>query len=362
MTSSAASAPKASGRLYWRFAPIMLARSEARMSTASRPSRKTIVAELKMTAAGAVPDASAAWALLSAASSDWRETRTCSTPARLASRSCSPRVSPSPSQKRRSTRCASPGREGQKSFLGSGLEDGVRFDTGRFRLLILPGRDGRHHLIEQRLDDVEVGVPAFVASMTPGRWLAARCAAAFASAAIVPGSATASCDAVAPMALSSRSERSGDAGGAGRVALLERQTQFGEGIARAVEEGAGLLDLQIESDLPVVDAPTVLDRDEREIAQELSGAARQLRFGEGRGAETLHDLGRIRRGAGERGGITRFGAGQDGGEGLVGLDPRRATLLRGERRGQDGPVAGDLTDRFRLRRGEFAGTRCRQSC
>jgi len=53
VAANAPTAPTAIGRLKRAFAPFMLASSDARISTASRPSRKTIVAALKTIAPSA---------------------------------------------------------------------------------------------------------------------------------------------------------------------------------------------------------------------------------------------------------------------------------------------------------------------
>ena len=64
--------------------------------------------------------------------------------------------------------------------------------------------------------------------------------------------------------------------GARAVALGQLVAQVGEGALRAGAEGDRLLDLEVERDPPVVDAAPVLDRHERQEAQQLLGAARGL--------------------------------------------------------------------------------------
>ena len=63
-----------------------------------------------------------------------------------------------------------------------------------------------------------------------------------------------------------------DPGGGGRIALGEDAREVGECLGRAVPERDRLLDLERERDPAVRDAAPVLDRHEREEAQELAGA------------------------------------------------------------------------------------------
>ena len=69
-----------------------------------------------------------------------------------------------------------------------------------------------------------------------------------------------------------------------RRALVVRRVALGELVAQVVEGGVGgglerdrLLDLEVERDAPVLDAAPVLDRHERDEAQQLLGAAGRLR-------------------------------------------------------------------------------------
>ena len=63
-----------------------------------------------------------------------------------------------------------------------------------------------------------------------------------------------------------------DPGGGGRIALGEDAREVGECLGCAVPERDRLLDLERERDSAVRDAAPVLDRHEREEAQELAGA------------------------------------------------------------------------------------------
>ena len=75
--------------------------------------------------------------------------------------------------------------------------------------------------------------------------------------------------------------------GARGVALGELVAQVGEGRGGAGAEGDRLLDLEVERHAVVVDAAVVLDRHEREEAQQLLRAAGGLVGREGRGGEAL---------------------------------------------------------------------------
>ena len=114
-----------------------------------------------------------------------------------------------------------------------------------------------------------------------GKVDSARSSASWARSRTVSSSVTRTpCDAAAMSAAEGGHELV-DAGGGGRVALDQPAVEVCESLRGAVAERHGLLDLERERHAPVGDAAAVLDRDEREEAEELSGAADLLRRREG---------------------------------------------------------------------------------
>ena len=138
--------------------------------------------------------------------------------------------------------------------------------------------------------------------------------------------------------------------GARAVALGQLVAQVGERALRAGAEGDRLLDLEVERHPPVVDAAPVLDRHEREEAQQLLGAARGLLGREGRRREAVEGAGGLRARRQERLAARqrRVAQAREGGAGARGGG--RAAVLR-VARGQDGEVA------LGLRRGLGAADR-----
>ena len=176
----------------------------------------------------------------------------------------------------------------------------------------------------------------------------------------LPSFSTSSCE-VTPVFLRAASvataaeavDLDADRVGGGRVAL-------GELVAEVVEGGVGgggerdrLLDLEVERDPPVLDAAAVLDRHERDEAQQLLGAARRLLGGERRGGEAVERLVDLAAGVGGGlrvaglGGVARSSAKARAG----GVRGGRAAVLLVARR-EDLPVAGGLGGGLGLAGGE----------
>ena len=182
-------------------------------------------------------------------------------------------------------------REASQALLGAELEERIRLEPRLLRLPVLACAGCRDDAVERGPDDVEVGGGlSFLPLGGEGRLREfERLRRPLADGVLVG-------DADALRRRRHVGPEGGhelvDAGGCGRVALDQPAVEVCEGLRRAVAERHRLLDLERERHAPVGDAAAVLDRDEREEAEELSGAADLLRRREGcraKGVQCLID-------------------------------------------------------------------------
>ena len=145
--------------------------------------------------------------------------------------------------------------------------------------------------------------------------------------------------------------------GGGGVALGELVAEIVEGGVGGAPERDRLLDLEVERDAPVLDAAAVLDRHERDEAQQLLGAAGRLLGGERGGGEAVERL--VDLAARVGGGLLVAGLG-----GVAERTERRGGCGRGGRAavllvagGEDVPVAGGLRCGLGLARREALAAR-----
>ena len=305
----------------------------ARISTASRPSRKTMIAELVTTVVRLALSPSVPRASSSSSSRARRVARTSRRAAPLEISSARPGWPLAPNQISPSMSVARPGVDRLQPPLGAELEERVGLEPGLLGLAALAGADRGLHAVERQRDQVVVGV---VGRLLPGRGhdrlellldrgalLLDRVVARDAGLAL-PGLGDVGAELV---------DLDRDRAGAGAVAL-------GELVAQVVEGGVGgglerdrLLDLEVERHAPVLDPAAVLDRHERDEAQQLLGAAGRLGGGEGRGGEAV-----------ERGVDLRARDGDAAAVALRGARPQVGELARGgagrrPRRGPGGSAA-----------------------
>ena len=131
-----------------------------------------------------------------------------------------------------------------------------------------------------------------------------------------------------------------------RVALGELGLQVGErGDGAGVERGR-LLDLEVERDPRVLDAAAVLDRDEREEAQQLLGAAGGLLRGQRRGGEVGEPGGDPLAGGPVGGDVAGRAGGGEGGEVLAERVGGVLAAVLDVARREDRPVGGGLRRRL----------------
>ena len=138
------------------------------------------------------------------------------------------------------------------------------------------------------------------------------------------------------------------------VALGQLVLEVGERGRRTVAERDRLLDLEVERDLRAADAAVVLDRHEREEAQQLLGAARGLLGRERRGGEALERLADLRARRPVAVGVAARGAAGQRGERRAGRLRARGVAVLGVARREDRPVAGGLRGGLRVAGGEAA--------
>ena len=346
LATSARPAPISIGLRWARVAPSRLAITAARISTASRPSRKTITAAFVTTVAVLAPSPSVPAPSSSASSSASRVSRTSRAGAWLAISFARPvvAVDPEPDERldaarrrrarssagsargrtrRTRTPRAAPARPGgtrrpptaasRRSSVSSirsksDCESSSFHSSGKSS-----SSSSRGALV--RLLDVVLGHDLAAARRRPRRSRSSSSSAASTSA----------------VACGSRSVE---------LALEVRERGGG-----AVAEGDRLLDLERDRHAAVVDAVAVLDRDQVEEADELGGAARLLLGREGCGDEALEHA---RRGVGGRREGVRVAQARAGElrEGRVGLvargRPARALVLGREDQPEPGRLRGGL--------------------
>ena len=195
-----------------------------------------------------------------------------------------------PNQTSPSTSVASPGSNALQPPLGPELEERICLQPRLLGLLVLPGGDGRLHAVERERDQVVVGL---VGRLLPACGIVARQAGPRCvrerldlGAGRTPSFAGRLVDDCRPARSTAILRRGGAAVALGHCSW--RSAERGSG---ARVEGDRLLDLEVERDAVVLDAAAVLDRDEREEAQQLLRAARRLLGRERRGGEALERAG-----------------------------------------------------------------------
>ena len=127
----------------------------------------------------------------------------------------------------------------------------------------------------------------------------------------------------------------------------ERRLELAERLRGTFTERDRLLDLEVERHPAAVDAPLVLDRDEREEPLELAGAPERLLLGERRCPEALESPVDLGPGDAHGSPVSRFGRRREARELPAQRDPCGPTSLGRIRRRQDPEVP----------RGEHRGTR-----
>ena len=292
LTPSPASAPSSTGRRLRRLAPSKLAVIAARISTASRPSRKTMIAALVMTVAFEAESPSVAATSASLASSASRVS-----PYLAPRRAARDEIGqPGPVERAEPDQAldlgGQRGVERLQAALGPELEDRVELHP---RLLGLPVAACRHLLleaVERDLDQVEV---ALVGLLLPGvgierlQPLADRLGLRLDGAGLRDGAGPLLRGAQDPV---ERVQPRPHVARGAAVDALERAAQVGERGARGGGEGDALLDLERDGDARALDPGAVLDGDQRDELGELVRAARELAGGERRGGEAPEDLAR----------------------------------------------------------------------
>ena len=172
--------------------------------------------------------------------------------------------------------------------LGAELEERVGLEPGLLGLAALAGADRGLHAVERERDQVEVGLVGRLLplgrhesrelvldrraerlDLVVGRRRRLRCAASVVTAA-----------SAVELALDRGRRAAGSR-------FASWSLEVGEARPGRRRERDGLLDLEVVGDRAVLDAAAVLDRDQREEAQELLGAACLLLGGERRGGEAV---------------------------------------------------------------------------
>ena len=312
----------------------------ARISTPSRPSRKTMIAELVTTVALLAESPSVAAASASLVSSASRVSRIVAPRARgwrSAWRGRPGRAAPN--QIRPSMSSARPGSKRAQAALGAELEERVGLQARLLGLAVLAGAGGGLHAVQREPDQVVVGLVGLLGprlrhrgrerGRRPGRRPVSTCSwvgdALLAACSRPRRAGRARSSAAAPRSVRARS----------RLASWSRRSPNAP--TAPVRKATASVISKSRVTSVALDAAAVLDRDEREELQQLLRAPRGLLGREGRGGEALERL----LGGVERGAEVRAGLGQRGERGRRLLLGGRAAVL-GVARREDREVARGL--------------------
>ena len=229
-------------------------------------------------------------------------------------------------------------REAAEALLGAELEGRVRLEAARLGAPQVAGDRERRDLLQQRRDDVEVGLgraglPVVRVDVVQCRGGGLREGLDLAGVGHRGAALRVAEPGVEP------GERALDGAGGREVAGGEVGLELAEGDGGAVAERDRLLDLDRHDDAAVRDSPSVLDGHEPEVADQLAGTARLLRGRQRCRAEreqVVLDRG-CRRGGRRR--LARPGGADEALEGAIELRCGGLAALAGERAAEDPPVA-----------------------
>ncbi len=132
----------------------------------------------------------------------------------------------------------------------------------------MAGRNRRFHLVEDGSDDIEVGCTASPFPFGRKETLQRRAGTFGCIADIARGRDRFLAPGRLDLSIKAR-QRGGDVGGCGGIDRVEREAEVVERGQGAVQEGLRFLDLYLGGHLTAAHSPSVFDRDEREVEQQL---------------------------------------------------------------------------------------------
>ena len=176
--------------------------------------------------------------------------------------------------------------EAPKPLLGAELEEGVGLEPSLLGVSELPCRDRALEPVERGRDDVEVGGGARIAPLVRiqavdqgERFVGRRRYVVRIRDGVVARSRA--------QIRRERVEKLAEPAGVRLVLEREQMLEVAEGLRGSVAEGHGLLDLEVEPHLAVLDAAPVFDRDEGQEPLQLARAPELLVLGERSRPEAL---------------------------------------------------------------------------